>query len=221
MEIGKLYKNRFDAKERHEKNDIWKVLCGSFFQKFVPQDSTVLDIGAGYCEFINNIRCAVKYAVDLNDDAVNFANSDVRIFNCSSMDLSIFADSLVHVAFMSNFLEHLRSKEEVIRTLSEIHRVLTSDGIIMILQPNIRYLYKEYWDFFDHHIPLSDKSLTEVLQIAGFKIEKVFPKFLPYTTKSKLPQYPFLVKVYLEIPIIWKIMGRQMFILGRKITGAV
>ena len=27
---------------------------------------TVLDIGAGYCEFINNIQCAQKYAIDLN-----------------------------------------------------------------------------------------------------------------------------------------------------------
>lgn len=87
----------------------------------------------------------------------------------------------------------------------------------MILQPNIRYAYKEYWDFFDHHIPLSDKSLIEVLQIVGFRIEQVLPKFLPYTTKIKIPEKPFLVKVYLKIPSIWKIMGKQMFILGRKI----
>ena len=61
----------------------------------------------------------------------------------------------------------------------------------MILQPNIRYAYKEYWDFFDHHTPLSDRSLVEALQMVGFKIEKVLPKFLPYTTKSKIPKILF------------------------------
>jgi len=86
----------------------------------------------------------------------------------------------------------------------------------MILQPNIRYLYREYWDFFDHHIPLSDKSLIEALRVVAFRIEQVLPKFLPYTTKSRIPQNPFLVKIYLKLPFIWKIMGKQMFILGRK-----
>lgn len=86
----------------------------------------------------------------------------------------------------------------------------------MILQPNIRYLYKEYWDFFDHHIPLSDKSLVEALRMVGFRIERVLPKFLPYTTKSRLPQHLFWVKIYLKMSFIWKILGKQMFILSRK-----
>ena len=86
----------------------------------------------------------------------------------------------------------------------------------MILQPNMRYLYREYWDFFDHNIPLSERSLAEVLEMVGFRIEQVLPKFLPYTTKSKIPQNPFLVKIYLKIPLAWKIIGKQMFILAKK-----
>lgn len=216
MEIGKLYKNRFDERERRQKNEIWKVLCSFFFQKYIPEDSTVLDIGAGYCEFINNIQCAKKYAVDLNKDTLDFADSDVEVFIRPSTDLSFLSADSIDMVFMSNFLEHLKTKEEVIKTLSESFRVLKAGGRVMILQPNIRYLYREYWDFFDHHIPLSDKSLTEVLQMVGFRIEQTLPKFLPYTTKSRLPQHPLLVKMYLRIPFIWKIMGKQMFILGRK-----
>lgn len=216
MKIDKLYKGRFNERERQTKNDIWKVLCASFFQKYIPEDSVVLDIGAGYCEFINNIRCATKYAVDLNEDTPHFAGSDVKVFNCLSSDLSFLPDASVDVCFMSNFLEHLKTKEEIIETLFEIFRVLKVKGKIMILQPNIRYLYKHYWDFFDHHIPLSDESLVEALQMSGFTVEQVLPKFLPYTTKSKLPRHPLLVKTYLLMPIFWKIMGKQAFIVCRK-----
>jgi len=87
----------------------------------------------------------------------------------------------------------------------------------MILGPNIRYTYREYWDFFDHNIPLSDKSLAEALQLVGFEVEKVLSRFLPYTTKNNTPKWPFLIHAYLLLPIAWKILGRQMFIIGKKI----
>lgn len=216
MRIEKLYKDRFGDKERLQKNKIWAVLCDSFFQKYIAEDSTVLDVGAGYCEFINNIQCKEKYAVDVNEDTLEFANPDVKVFKCPSTNLFFLPDNSLDVVFISNFLEHLKTKEELINSLFEINRVLKTGGSIIILQPNIRYLYKYYWDFFDHYIPLSDKSMTEALQITGFKIEYALPKFLPYTTKSRIPQNPLLVKIYLKIPLLWKAMGRQMFILGRK-----
>lgn len=104
---------------------------------------TVLDIGAGYCEFINNIQCAQKYAIDLNEETPNFAHSDVKVFNCFSTDLSFLSDDSIDMVFMSNFLEHLKTKDEIIKTLSEIMRILKVGGGVMILQPNIRYAYKE------------------------------------------------------------------------------
>ena len=117
---------------------------------------------------------------------------------------------------MSNLLEHMKNKDEVLKTIAEAYRILQMDGLFLILQPNIRYCYKRYWDFFDHHIPLSDRSLVEVLELIGFKIVKVYPKFLPYTTKSRLPQTTLFVKIYLKIPILWRIFGKQTLIIGKK-----
>jgi len=94
--------------------------------------------------------------------------------------------------------------------------VFLNGGVILILQPNIKFAYKEYWDFFDHNVPLSDKSLVEALGIAGFEVDKVIPAFLPYTTKSRLPQWELLVRIYLKIPFIWRILGKQVFVIGRK-----
>ena len=214
--LGKLYTERFKDEQLLRKDAVWKVLCNHFFQKYVPRDSFVLDIGAGYCEFINNIQCARKIAVDTNQDTTRFASEEVTVINCLSTDLSCFSNGSVDIVFMSNFLEHLASKDDIIRTLVEVYRILKAGGSVMILQPNIRYLYKEYWDFFDHCTPLSDKSLVEVLQTVGFIIQEIFPKFLPYTTKSRIPQSPLLVKMYLKMRLVWKIMGKQTFVLGKK-----
>lgn len=211
-----LYQGRFSKKEAEDKSRIWEVLCKHFFQEYVSPDDTVLDLGAGYCDFINNIQCREKLAVDLNDDTPSFAHSNVTVQQVSSTNLSFKADESIDVVFTSNFLEHLRTKEEALQTFSEVHRILKKGGLFLILQPNIRHVGFEYWDFFDHHIALTEKSLIEGLLIKEFKIKRVISKFLPFTTKSKIPQHPFLVWLYLKVPLVWRIMGKQSFLVAEK-----
>ena len=81
---------------------------------------------------------------------------------------------------------------------------------------NIKYEYKEYWDFFDHYTPLTEKCLAEILKIIGFKIEKIIPRFLAYTVKSNIRKNTCLIKLYLRMLFIWKIMEKQMLIFARK-----
>jgi len=100
--------------------------------------------------------------------------------------------------------------------LQEAKRILTIGGKLLILQPNIRFLPHNYWDFFDHHTPLSDRSLVEVLESLEMKIVRCYPRFLPYTTKSQLPKGPFWVKLYLYSPWIWPLLGKQAFIVAEK-----
>jgi SAM-dependent methyltransferase len=216
LNVESLYENRFGGSKLKGRKTLWQVLCQNFFQNYIPKDSAVLDIGAGYCEFINNIDCAKKYAIDLNKNTVQFADPNVKVFICPSENMSPISDESIDIVFMSNFLEHLESRKQILQTLEEVRRVLKPAGSILILMPNIRYLYKEYWDFLDHHIPLSDKSVTEALSMTGFGVIKSIPKFLPYTTKSKLPQSSFFVRLYLKIPLAWKIFGKQTFIIARK-----
>lgn len=217
MKVFKLYEDRFSAKELSRKNRIWKLLCGCFFQKYVGEDSTALDLGCGNGEFINNIRCKVKYAVDMNETNAKFAAPGVSFVKSRCSDLSFLKDNSVGLVFISNLLEHLGTREEIVNTLCEVQRVLKAGGKALILGPNIRYAYKNYWDFFDHIIPLSDKSLGEALSISGFVVEKLVPRFLPYTTKNRLSCYPlWLMRLYLRLPLLWMIFGKQMFVVARK-----
>jgi len=216
MELKDLYRNRFPEDALAEKNALWKVICGVFLSRYVKPSDSVVDIGAGYCEFINNIVAREKTAVDLNPDVARFANPGTRIINESCTSISTLDESSVDVVFMSNFLEHLPDKQLVLATFQETLRILKPGGKVLILQPNIRFVGGEYWDFFDHHTPLTDRSLVEALELAGFEMEEVIPRFLPYTTRSALPQATWLVNLYLRVPLAWRILGKQAFVVGRK-----
>ncbi len=207
-----LYTRRFHE-EGDKRGDVWSVLCTDFFQKWVPQDATVLDLAAGHCEFINNIKAKRRIAVDLNPDVANRAGTGVETLVHRSDQLVDVEDSSIDVVFVSNFFEHV-PRDTMLSTLVEIKRVLADSGRLLILQPNIRYCARNYWMFFDHITPIDDRALVEALQMAGFDIAKLIPRFLPYTTKSVLPSAGSLVRLYLKVPPIWRIMGAQAFVVA-------
>lgn len=211
-----LYRHRFPEQELAHKHAIWQVLCRQFFSRYIKPTDTVVDIGAGYCEFINNIDAKRKIAVDLNPEVSRFAKPDVEVLNESCTEIAKLHEASADIVFMSNFLEHLPTKQLVLDTFKEAHRILKGSGRIIVLQPNIRFLYAEYWDFFDHHTALSDRSLVEGLQLSGFTPEVVIPRFLPYTTKSRLPQAPWMVGLYLRFPVAWRLLGKQTLVVARK-----
>jgi hypothetical protein len=77
------------------------------------------------------------------------------------------------------------------------------------LQPNFRLLGPAYFDFIDHKTILTDKSLEEALTIVGFSVKRKIVRFLPYTTKSRIPQHRVLVRFYLWFRPLWFFMGKQ------------
>jgi SAM-dependent methyltransferase len=212
-----IYRQRFGVDERDSRNAVWRVLCRHFFQRYVPPQATVLDLAAGNCEFINHIQAAAKIAVDLNEDVRQYAAPDVRIVIAHSHAMNEVADESVDVVFVSNFFEHLPDKGAFLATLSEIRRVLKRGGKLLILQPNIRLLNGAYWDFIDHLLPLTQHTLAEALDLVDMPIEVMRVRFLPYTTRSRLPRAPWLVRLYLMFrPAQW-LMGKQTFVVARKV----
>lgn len=216
LELDKLYHQRFPEAELAQKQAIWQVLCTGYFSRYVKPTDTVVDIGAGYCEFINNIVAARKIAVDLNPDVRRFAKPEVEIVNESCTAIGRLDADSVDAVFMSNFLEHLPNKDMVLDTFRETRRILKPGGRVIVLQPNIRYLPGEYWDFFDHHTPLTERSLVEGLQLAGLDPTVVIARFLPYTTKSRLPKAAWLVSLYLKFPLAWRFLGKQALVVATK-----
>ena len=217
MELEKLYRHRFDEQDLPAKKAVWKVLCEHFFSSYVRPQEVVVDVGAGYCEFINQIKARRRIAVDLNARVSEFAAPGVEWLQESCTELGSIADNSVDVVFRSNFLEHLPSKQVVLDTLATTRRILRQGGLAIILQPNIRLLPGKYWDYFDHHTPLTDKSLVEAVTMLDMQPVRVIARFLPYTTKSVLPQWPWLVKLYLRLPFAWWLLGKQSLVVAKKL----
>ncbi|MCE7947102.1 MAG: class I SAM-dependent methyltransferase [Chloroflexi bacterium CFX4] len=191
-------------------------MCRHFFQRYIAPNATVLDLAAGNCEFINHIQAGAKIAVDLNEDVRQHAAPEVRIVLAYSHAMPEIASESVDVVFVSNFFEHLPDKGAFLATLTEIRRVLKRGGKLLILQPNIRLLNGAYWDFIDHLLPLTQHTLAEALELVEMPIEVMRVRFLPYTTRSRLPRAPFLVRLYLMFPPAQWLLGKQTFVVARK-----
>lgn len=211
-----LYIVRFSKEEIKAKQKMWKILCEDFFQKFIDKKDKILDLGCGFGEFINNIACDEKFAVDVDRESLKFLDKNVKKYCRACTNISFFSDNFFDAIFVSNLLEHLNSKKDVEKTLKDIFRILKKNGKLLILQPNIKYAYKEYWDYFDHNLAFSHLSMREILEKIGFNIKLIIPKFLPYTTKIRFSNVDIFIKLYLNLKLLQKIYGKQMFIIAEK-----
>ena len=215
--LKKLYANRFSHEQRKAKLRLWRILINRFLQKHIGREATVLDIGGGYCEFINQIKAREKHLIDLNPDAKEFANPDVNVMNIDILDVrnqTMMANYFDRV-FLSNFFEHLKNKEELVDVLVFCLNNLKPEGSLLIIQPNFKYSFREYYDFIDHQLPITHISLQELMQTIGFRVDVTIPKFLPFSTKGR-PASPFLLNLYLRLPFMWSFWGGQMFIKASK-----
>ena len=213
--LKEVYDLRFDERDRQAKDAIWTEL-GRFFQRYVPADARVIDIACDAGYFIRHIRAKERWATDIRNVESSLPK-DVRFVRASGLDLAgVVQNQYFDLAFFSNYLEHLPSTEAVLEQLRVAFALLKPGGRVLILQPNIRLVGGSYWDFIDHQTALTEKSLAEAAQMAGFRTKQVIARFLPYTTKSRLPQSPALVRAYLSFPPAWLLLGKQTLYLGER-----
>jgi len=216
-----IYRKRFSDGQENTRSVTWRVLMNRFFQPRIAADSVVVDIGAGDGLFIKNIVARKRIAVDLSPHVKALESDGIEVHVKPATVFSTCISEPADVIFMSNFLEHLPTKQLVLDVLDECLKALKPGGVVMILQPNIRYVGPAYWDYIDHHIALTEHSLVEALNISGFSVKELIPRFLPYTAKSKVGllagTFPeAIVKLYLNMPILWRFFGQQTFIVGQK-----
>ena len=214
-DLQRIYGTRFGPNLAYRRK-VWNVLVPSFFQKYIALGDTVLDLGCGYGEFINTVRCGQRLAMDLNPDAPKYLDSSVRFLEQDCSSRWQVEDASLHVVFTSNFFEHLPDKAALGRTMDEIFRCLVPGGKLIAMGPNLKHLPGKYWDFWDHHLPLTETSLSEGLSNRGFEIVERLGKFLPYTLVDQREYPDFLLKLYLRFPMAWRIMGKQFLVVAAK-----
>jgi SAM-dependent methyltransferase len=201
--------SRFRPDERREL--LWKLIADHLSRWWQP-DSDVLDVGAGYCSFINAVSARRRVAVDVHGRLSEFAQTGVECVECSATQLQLETSSF-DVVFSSNLLEHL-DRAEIRRALAEFHRVLRKRGRLILIQPNYRLCSSAYFDDYTHVTPLSDRSLADLLTVSGFHPIVVRARFMPLTLRSRASKLSFLVPLYLRSP--WRPFAGQMLLIAER-----
>ena len=179
-ELQRMYGARFSSNLEYRKQ-VWTVLVADTFSRYVQPTDSVLDLGCGYGEFINTIRCREKFGMDLNPDTARFLANDVTFLqqDCSlRWQVPTNRSTSCSRATSSSIWP---DKAALGRVLDEVGRCLRPGGRLIALGPNIKYLHGAYWDFWDHYVPITEASLTEALVTRRFSVDVCVGRFLPYT----------------------------------------
>jgi SAM-dependent methyltransferase len=206
----KYFDNRFA--EDPKRGLVWFHLT-KYLSQFIDRSGSVLEVGAGYCYFINAVEAKSKVALDIEADFVQYATNEVKTYVADATKLSEFSEGSFNTIFASNFLEHL-SNDDANLFLENASRVLTDKGKLILIQPNFKYSYKSYFDDYTHLTIFTDVGLVDRLKSFGFTIEHVEKKFMPFTIKSRLSLFSFLIPLYLWSP--WRPLAGQMLVVALK-----
>jgi SAM-dependent methyltransferase len=202
------YTTRLGHDERREK--VWSYLT-PYLQRFVPENAAVLELGAGYCYFINSVRAARRVAVDVSPEIERWKGPDVEAISADALQyLRGTEPQQFDFILASNFFEHFEWPE-LNEMLTLLYRVLRPSGRLAIIQPNFRLVPGRYFDDYTHRAIFTDVSIGDWLRSGGFNVVELVPRFLPFTVKSRLGILSFLIPLYLRSPI--RPLAGQMFAL--------
>ena len=213
IDYQRLYEYRFRDVDQDSRQAVWQEIAAYLYQR-MGAPKKVLDPAAGRCEFINAIRAAERWAVDTVDHNP-FRHPDVKVIIADILDAELPADYFDGI-FVSNFLEHLPSQEGVGAVMAKLHAAMEPGGTVAVLGPNFRYCAREYFDCADHTLALTHVAIAEHLYAAGFEVTAVIPRFLPYSFRSRIPASPALARIFLRVPALWRVLGKQYLVLGVK-----
>jgi len=198
--------------ELPERAGVWHEIA-RYVQRDLPQVRTLVELGAGYCDFSKAFPAQRKIAFDLNPEMKRFAGPDVDLRIDDAVELSGIEAGSVDLVFASNFLEHL-PPDRIEALLRRVNEVLSERGRLALLQPNHRLCADHYFDDPTHCTALDDASMAELLRGCGLRVVRVVPGLLPFSMKSRLPKWPLLVRLYLHSPV--RPLAAQMYLLAER-----
>ena len=158
------------------------------FKKYIRnvKSKSVIDIGCGYEAHLsqylfNNAKHLILTDIEVNQNNMNICKRTQIIRGFLPKTLNQLSDSSIDIAILNNVLEHLFERTEL---LTEIHRILSRNGILLVNVPNwngkrilellafnTRFVPKEEID--DHKIYYNKKELWSELVQSGFTPSKI------------------------------------------------
>lgn len=210
-DASSYFESRFTPDSRRDA--VWHHLV-PYILRHIRRPESVLELGAGYCSFINRVDAVRRVAIDLSPATVAYAAPGVEVVTAEALEgLALQADGQFDLVFASNFFEHFEWPM-LDRLIQESRRVLRPGGQLAIVQPNFRLSPRRYFDDYTHRTIFTDESLMDWLQSAGFGVVRAEPRFMPLTVKSRAGGLHALVPWYLRLP--YRPFAGQMFVVAQR-----
>jgi SAM-dependent methyltransferase len=194
---------------------VWRAIVEYVARDVGPVES-LLELGPGYCDFVNQFPAARRIAIDLDPAMRAFAAPEVDFRVGNAAELAGIPAGSIDLVFASNFLEH-QPLDQAARLLGRIRSVLRPAGRLALLQPNFRLCPARYFDDPTHRTAFSEESLANLLLAGGFRLRRVVPGLLPFSMRSRLPKSYLLVRAYLALPA--RPFAAQMYLVAVPDTG--
>lgn len=202
--------------EDPDRKIVW-IEIAHYLSGFIPEGASVLELGAGYCDWINHVRAPERVATDQWEGIERYASPGVKSVVGDVRDsLRSFGPKRFDVILASNFFEHF-THDELEPLLDCVRERLREDGRLIAIQPNFRYAYRRYFDDYTHRAVFTDLSFQAFLRAKGFCILHAEPRFLPLTMKSRLPKWGWLVRAYLRL-LVRPLAGQMLVVAQRDST---
>jgi SAM-dependent methyltransferase len=161
IDYQRLYEYRFRRIRQSRRELVWGAIAPVVYE-WLGRPERVLDPAAGRYEFLNAVPAQERWGVDTvqHEQAVSRGGTRILVSEIMLADLpSSYFDGI----FVSNFLEHLDSPDDVYLFLRKMWECARPGGRIVVTGPNFRYCASEYFDYADHRVILTERSAEEHL----------------------------------------------------------
>lgn len=214
LNLERIYQYRFNGVDGRRRDIVWSEIS-SFILRLMGEPDRLLDPAGGRGEFINSASTTERWFIDMVEPPPGQVEPGVRVLTGDARRMELPRDYFDGI-FVSNFLEHLPTQEAVGEFLTRMFACQASGGRVAVMGPNFRYCGKQYFDCADHCVALTHVSVAEHIYAAGYEVDRVIPRFLPFSFRGLLPPSRRLTRLYLRVPPAWKVLGKQFLVIGRK-----
>ncbi len=212
LDYSRLYEYRFKDVDQHSRQIVWNEIAAFLWER-MGRPRRVLDPAGGRGEFVNAVPAEECWLVDIVDYPERRTDPRVRIVIGNLFEIEL-PTAYFDGVFASNLLEHFHSPEEVGAFLDRMRATLAPGGVLALMGPNFKYCARDYFDCADHLLALTHVSVQEHLFAAGYRVQEVVPRFLPFSFRSRLPASGPLTRLYLRMPFLWPLQGKQFLVLA-------
>jgi SAM-dependent methyltransferase len=141
------------------RRNVWRSIA-RYIRRDAPDVGTLIELGAGYCDFINQFSADKKIAFDLNPEMRAHVAEGVDLRIEDATRLASVSNESIDLIFASNFLEHLEA-DEIDSLLERCFEVLKPGGRLILIQLNYRLCRENYFDDPTHKTIFDDTNVAQ------------------------------------------------------------